>query len=121
MKILHVEDSKILAEIVQEMVCEGLDICDIHLKRSLKDAFELLEIDNNWDLIILDLVLLDSDKENTIEFISFFKQIAPVIVISSEWKMEDECLINGADKVFVKGSFKLDDLKQYINTIRNKL
>lgn len=105
MKGLLIEDEKIVRDIFRRLVGNVFDTiieCD-----RLSDAMQAIDTYQPFDIIILDLVLKDADREQSVAAIPAMKKRvnAPIIVVTGhlDAKTEKDALEAGADAVLPKG------------------
>lgn len=122
MKILLIDDSR-----------EDRDLIITHIKKSksrqevlteesncLKDAFKKLD-GNNYDVIILDLVLPESDGVETVKKIlahlEMLKKNIPVIVLTGmeDYKVGREIWLLGIKDYLIKDEIQSKDLSRALN------
>ncbi len=105
-RILLIEDNKADVLLVKRMLhdaCESEDFTFTDVPRMI-DALELLD-ENSYDLILLDLNLLDIEGTATIAALHAETPNTPIIVHSgaNDPKLKEEALICGAKHYLVKG------------------
>ena len=111
-KILHVEDDTSVLEIVSVLIG---DMASVNTAMTLIDAKQLLE-QNDYDLVILDLMLPDGRGETLLPLLGKPGQpTTPVIVFSSADKADD--VINVVNTVLVKSQTSNEQLLDVIRSI----
>ena len=96
-KILHIEDDLDIAHLVNILT---KDIADITLLRSKKETILALEKKEHYDLIILDMMLLDGSSDDIIPKIKEIYNNTPIILFSA--KEVDSSLKEQVVKALVK-------------------
>jgi len=90
MKILVIEDNKIMAEAIKYILKFSLDrVSEVISCNSLANAQEKIN-DFDYDLIITDLNLPDSDETKTFEFILSLNDRKPKLLISGSEFLSSE-------------------------------
>lgn len=119
-KILIIEDNPGDARLIQEMLKEVKDINFeiIHVLR-LDEALKF-NLTNNFDVILLDLCLPDSEGIDTFNIMNYNAPNIPIIVLTG---LEDEILAlsavgRGAKDYLIKGEV---DCKSLLKSIRNSI
>ncbi len=100
MKLLLIEDDKILGESLKEYLEQyNFDVDWIYDDRDFDYHFSLKE----YDIILIDLMLKFGKGEDLLKIIKRKKQI-PVIIITAKYQIEDKerCFKSGADDYMVK-------------------
>lgn len=105
MNFLIIEDIKFVAAGAKELLHRAFDKpdkkCKIETTGYLKEGINLIR-ELKPDIILLDLTLMDSDREHTILKINDLSKICPVIVVSryDDEEIPKQCLKAGADAVY---------------------
>lgn len=103
MRLLLIEDEPSAVDLTKRIL--GPFASRIDDTARLADALSLIQI-RAYDVIILDLRLLDSDKDETIEAIPTIKHAANApIVVATGWpdpNLKERCLRAGADAFVAK-------------------
>lgn len=93
MKVLVVEDDPVCIKIFKNIVeSETKDIFDYLFIDNLTNALEIIK-NNEIALILLDLMLTDSDAINTLQAMTSQVKTSPIVVLST---LDDENLIQQA-------------------------
>ena len=112
-KVLLVEDDSSYARLVEILLGESdLVDCQVTNKQSLKDGMAQLRADSNFDAILLDLTLPDSNGFSTLERLlgEFPGQNIIVLTGRSDKDMGLEAVKAGAQDFLVKGEFDAEQL-----------
>lgn len=109
LSILYAEDSIVEFNFYRTVITESLkDTHNVTIShfQTLADLAIHLNNDESYDVIVLDLNLLDSSGIKTLEAVKeICKFTAPIIIISGldDVTTKSECIKAGADKFVVKG------------------
>ncbi|MGO9388005.1 MAG: response regulator [Methanobacterium sp.] len=119
-KILIIEDNPGDARLIQEMLKEVKDI-DFEIIRVLRlDEALKYNLTNNFDVILLDLCLPDSEGIDTFNIMKYNAPDIPIIVLTG---LEDEIFAvsavgKGAKEYLIKGEV---DCKSLLKSIRRSI
>lgn len=108
LKILYAEDNKIDFLFYESVIKDALSIThDIEIENcdSAKELEEKLGSDNEYDLIILDLNLIDSKGTETFRKVKkACRKSTPIIIVTGldNAKVKSECIKAGAGSFMVK-------------------
>ncbi len=120
-KVLLVEDDMAWADYFRDAVMVGVaDTFDFIFAADLKSALEAVEGDASIQLILLDLMLPDSEAYNTIEVMSARVKFKPIVVLST---LADEKIIqlamqSGMQDYLVKDEY---DDKLFIHVVKQAI
>lgn len=115
MKILIVEDEKALAESIESYFTESWLICN--LASTVAEALHMLAIEN-YDCILLDLMLPDGNGLQVIESLKKLKRAEGIIIISAKDSLPAriEGLNLGADDFLIK-PFHMSELMARVQAV----
>src|SRR5271157_4168991 len=101
MKILIIEDEKVLAESIEAYFSESWLICNVAY--TLNEALNKLAVED-YDCILLDLILPDGNGLQVIESLKKSKRNDGIIIISAKNALPEriEGLNTGADDFLIK-------------------
>lgn len=114
MKILIIEDNNIDITILKNILKDSNSVCIDYSKLSEgKEYFKYNRLD--IDIVLLDLNLPDSNRDNTIESIKYFND-KPVIVFTGENDIEIQlmCLEKGADDYVCKTNLNKENMMKVL-------
>lgn len=103
-KIIIIEDDKMSAELVTQALKHYFgEELQLTIHTHLKDGLEHFQA-ADMDVLLLDLELPDSDRDNTLAFIEQYKSDIPIVVMSSEPDEESrlEAIKRGAQDYLIK-------------------
>lgn len=97
-RILLVDDDPELTEMISDLIASPCQL--VHVARSFAEAHHLLQ-SNDWDLILLDLMLPDGDGRDLLMRIrdSATSTDTPVVVLSAKthYQVRNECVVLGVE------------------------
>jgi diguanylate cyclase (GGDEF)-like protein/PAS domain S-box-containing protein len=115
------EDTPSDALLVQEMLSKGLEQeCDVTHVTKVEDALEVLGTDTDFDVLLTDLCVVDSQGLDTFRSVRSAAETIPIIVQSGleEQEIGVEAVRLGAQDYLVKGRF---DTQTLVRSIRYAL
>lgn len=118
-KILVVDDSTFMHS-MYDMVLRSCEGCEINHATSGDEALRLLGQSPDYKLIILDI---NMPGMNGFEFISYYKAsglptMAPIIIVSTEGKMEDtQRGLEAGATAYLKKPFQPTDLQALVANV----
>ncbi len=120
--ILYVEDNPGFVFLVKEILLSEKFNFIITTKDNLESGIEAVENDN-YDILILDLGLPDSQGSETFNSMRMHANGLPIIIFSSidDKFIMDELIQKGAADYIVKGSDKMFEMNKKIENIFQKI
>ncbi|MFX0057722.1 MAG: response regulator [Candidatus Hodarchaeota archaeon] len=116
LRILLIEDNTADVRLIKELLKKSTDLLyDIESCSRLSESLEILK-NKDFDIILLDLTLPDSDRESTLEkFVNFASRI-PVIILTGldDKELALSSLKNGIQDYLVKGEINTNILTRSI-------
>lgn len=115
LKILIVEDNKVSAKLLEKMLISSNYPFFPESTPTFADSVQKLET-NNYDLILLDLNLPDSNGLETIQKISKAAELVPIIAITGEYTQDLglDAISIGAQDYLIKGEYNIHLLAKSI-------
>jgi len=103
-KVLYIEDDETHAKLVTKMLMKCMRIkFNVTVKGDLKSGLEYLNsIDCNIDVVLLDLILPNSEGVDTFKEVYNACEKVPVIIISGHEEIAYQCIALGAEDYLVK-------------------
>ncbi|MDI1471147.1 response regulator transcription factor [Thermodesulfovibrio sp. 1176] len=101
MKILIIEDDKVLGEsLVEYLKMEKIEALWLHDERNLANVLNVY----SFDVIVLDLVLKFSRGEDLITYIREKGIETPILILTAkkDFSNKEECFLRGADDYLIK-------------------
>jgi DNA-binding response OmpR family regulator len=119
MKILIIEDEKALAESIESYFTESWQICNV--ASTVSEAMQMLAVEN-YDCVLLDLMLPDGNGLRVIESLKKLKRPDGIIIISAKDSLltRIESLNMGADDFLVKPFHISELMARVLAVVRRK-
>lgn len=108
--ILVVEDSEEDRVLIEEKVRQLWPECNIRKVESLEAAYEVFRA-YNFDMVILDLNLPDTNGAETVQQMRAFNRTTPIIVLTGalDSQSADQSLRYGANNIYPKSRISDED------------
>ncbi|MGB0653417.1 MAG: response regulator [Thermoplasmatota archaeon] len=115
LQALLIEDNPGDARLVEELLKETGEAISVDWVDSLDDGVQKM-LKGDYDVVLLDLGLPDSDKKDSVSTVHLFDTDTPIVVLSGDTDEEAalQAVRDGAQDYLVKGTYEGKELMRII-------